>query len=167
MHSIRPSNVEGNRFTFYAPLHLAALKGDWDFARKYFTLNPRAICARITRNQETALHIAAGARHTMFVQELVNLMAPDDLALQNKVGNTALCFAAASGIKNIAELMVNKNNMLPSIRGSQGATPLCMAALLGHNEMVWYLYSVTKEEDLKEEDRIELLVAVITAGLYG
>ncbi|KAK9226940.1 hypothetical protein WN943_011988 [Citrus x changshan-huyou] len=158
--------VERNCFTSYAPLHLAALKGDWDFARNFFNLNPEAVCVRISRNQDTALHIAAGARCTLFVQELVNLMTPEDLALRNKVGNTALCFAAVSGVTKIAEVMVNKNRELPSIRGNKGATPLCMAALLGHKEMIWYLYSVTKEEDLKEEDRIELLVAVIDAGLY-
>ncbi|ESR61923.1 hypothetical protein CICLE_v10014428mg [Citrus x clementina] len=158
--------VERNCFTSYAPLHLAALKGDWDFARNFFNLNPEAVCVRISRNQDTALHIAAGARRTLFVQELVNLMTPEDLALRNKVGNTALCFAAVSGVTKIAEVMVNKNRELPSIRGNKGATPLCMAALLGHKEMIWYLYSVTKEEDLKEEDRIELLVAVIDAGLY-
>lgn len=159
--------VERNHFTAYVSLHLAALKGDWEYAKTFLMLNPQAVSARITRNQETALHIAAGARHTVFVQELVNIMTPDDLELQNKVGNTALCFAAASGIKKIAEVMVNKNQKLPSIRGSEGATPLCMAALLGHREMVWYLYSVTKDTDLKEEDRIELLIAVINTGLFG
>ncbi|KAJ0018605.1 hypothetical protein Pint_12298 [Pistacia integerrima] len=133
-------DVQRNYFTAFVPLHNAALKGDWEFARKFFILNPQA--------------------------ELVNIMKAEDLALPNKVGNTALCFAAISGIKKIAEVMVNKNRRLPSIRGSKGATPLCMAALLGHREMVWYLYSVTEEEYLKEEDRVELLVAVINADLY-
>ncbi|KAK1557774.1 hypothetical protein Q3G72_031683 [Acer saccharum] len=158
--------VERKRFTACVPLHLAALKGDWDFAREFFILNPEAVRLRITRNQETVLHIAAGARHTKFVEELVSWMTPEDLTLQNNVGNTALCFAAASGVKKIAEVMVIKNRKLPSIRGSKGATPLCMAALLGHREMVWYLYSVTNKEDQNEKDRIELLVAVINAGLY-
>ncbi|KAH7569626.1 hypothetical protein JRO89_XS06G0219500 [Xanthoceras sorbifolium] len=161
------ANVQRNQFTAYVPLHLAALKGDWEYAREFFILNPEAVRVRITRNQETVLHIAAGARHTKFVQELVNWMTSEDLTIQNNVGNTALCFAAASGVKKIAEVMVNKNEKLPSIRGSKGATPLCMAALLGHKEMVWYLYSVTKEEDQNEKDHIELLVAVINAGLYG
>ncbi|XP_044509147.1 ankyrin repeat-containing protein NPR4-like [Mangifera indica] len=159
-------DVQRNCFTAFVPLHNAALKGDWKVAREFLILNPQAVCARITRNMETALHIAAGARHTTFVQELVNIMTPEDLALQNKVGNTALCFAAISGIKKIAEVMVDKNKRLSLIRGSKGATPLCMAALLGHREMVWYLYSVTQQEYLNEEDRIELLVAVINAGIY-
>ena len=103
----------------------------------------------------------------MFVEELVLLMKPDDLALQNKVGNTALCFAAASGITRIAEVMVDKNMGLPMIRGSNGATPLYMAALVGHRDMVKYLSSVTDEEILTKEDRIGLLVAAITANLFG
>ena len=113
------------------------------------------------------LHIAAGARHTRFVEELVKLMRPEDLTVQNKVGNTALCFAAASGIRKIAEVMVNKNKELPSIRGSKGALPMYMATLLGHKDMVRYLYSVTDEEVVTEEDRIGLLIAAITANLFG
>ncbi|KAJ0016970.1 hypothetical protein Pint_12260 [Pistacia integerrima] len=97
-----PGEAERNRFTDYVSLHLAALKGEWEYAKAFFMLNPQAVSARITRNQETTLHIA------------------------NKVGNTALCFAAASRIKRIAE-----------------------------------------DTDLKDEDRIELLIAVINIGLYG
>ncbi|GFS44861.1 ankyrin repeat family protein [Actinidia rufa] len=149
----------------YVFLYLAALKGDWEIAKEFLYLNPQAVRAKITRGSETALHIAAGARHTRFVEELVKLMRPEDLAVQNKVGNTALCFAAASGIRKIAEVMVNKNKELPSIRGSKGALPVYMATLLGHKDMVRYLYSVTDEKVVAEEDRIGLLIAAITANL--
>ncbi|KAG8635700.1 hypothetical protein MANES_16G055600v8 [Manihot esculenta] len=115
---------------------------------------------------ETVLHIAAGARHTLFVKKLVKKMTPDDLALQNKVGNTALCFAAVSGITEIAKVLVNKNKNLPLVRGSKGATPLYMAVLLGRGDMVRYLYSVTDDKDLSGEDRIGLLVAAITSNLF-
>ncbi|XP_059657242.1 uncharacterized protein LOC132303820 isoform X2 [Cornus florida] len=149
----------------YVTLFLAALKGDWEKAKNFLDLCPQAMRARITRGSETALHIAAGARHTRFVEELVNLMTSDDLALQNKVGNTALCFAAASGVTRIAKVMVNKNKNLPLIRGSKGALPLYMAAILGHRDMVWYLYSIT--EGLTDEDLIGLLIAAITANLFA
>lgn len=154
-------------FTAYVPLLLASLRGDWNVAREFLNFNPQAVRARITRNSETALHIAAGAKHIIFVQELVELMEPIDLEMKNNDGNTALCFAAVSGITKIAEAMVKKNSKLPSIRGSMRATPLFMAALLGHKDMVWYLYSVTKEEGLTDEDWIGFLVAVINADLYG
>ncbi|CAN0911860.1 Ankyrin repeat-containing protein ITN1 [Linum grandiflorum] len=150
----------------HVPLYLAALKGDWRTAKSYLQWHPTAIRAYITRGLETALHIAAGARHTVFVRKLVKKMSPDDLALQNKVGNTALCFAAVSGLTEIAKVLVNKNRKLPLVRGSKGATPLYMAVLLGKRDMVWYLYSVTDDNDLSGEDRIGLLVAAITSDLF-
>ncbi|KAF2302731.1 hypothetical protein GH714_001517 [Hevea brasiliensis] len=151
----------------HVPLYLAALKGDWRTAKVYLRWNPHAVRATITRGLETVLHIAAGARHTLFVKKLVKKMTPDDLALQNKVGNTALCFAAVSGITEIARVLVNKNKTLPLVRGSKGATPLYMAVLLGRRDMVWYLYSVTDDKDLSGEDRVGLLVAAITSNLFA
>ncbi|XP_034697062.1 ankyrin repeat-containing protein NPR4-like isoform X2 [Vitis riparia] len=153
-------------FRTNARLHLAALSGDWDVAERIFESDHQAVRARITRAQETPLHIAAGARHLTFVENLVRMMTPADLALQNKVGNTALCFAAVSGVTKIAEVMVNKNKRLPLIRGSEGATPLHMATLLGHREMVWYLYNKTDSNHLTDEDHHGLLIAAITSDLF-
>ncbi|KAA8545114.1 hypothetical protein F0562_019898 [Nyssa sinensis] len=72
----------------------------------------------------------------------------------------------ASGITRIAEVMVKKNKNLPAVRGSQGVTPLHMAALLGHREMVWFLYSVTDDKALTNEDYTGLLIATISSDLY-
>lgn len=146
-------------------LHLAALNGDWVTARNFLQFKPEAVRAKLTKGSETALHIAAGAKHTMFVEKLVPWMTKDDLALKNDVENTALYFAAVSGIKRIAQVMVNKNPKLPQIRGSEGSTPLHMATLLGHREMVWYLYDKT-DPILTGSDRVRLLIAAITADLY-
>nr|XP_011462376.1 PREDICTED: ankyrin repeat-containing protein At3g12360-like isoform X2 [Fragaria vesca subsp. vesca] len=100
----------------YVTLHLAALNGDWMTARNFLQLQPEAVRAKITKGSETALHIAAGAKRTLFVEELVMWMTPNDLELKNDVGNTALYFAAVSGIKRIAEVMVDINPTLPQIR---------------------------------------------------
>ena len=94
-------------------------------------------------------------------------MNEEDLTLQNKDGNTAICFAAASGIVEIAMVMVEKNNNLPLIRGYKVMTPLCMAAMFGHRNMVSYLYSVTNFESLGREEQISLLIGTISADLYG
>ncbi|CAL5410521.1 unnamed protein product [Camellia sinensis] len=115
---------------------------------------------------KTVLHIAAGARQTKFVEELVKLMDMKDLKLQNKHDNTALCFAAASGNTRIAEVMVKKNINLPAVRGSKGLTAVHMAALLDHRDMVLFLCSMTRDEDLTKEDFIGLLVATISSDLY-
>ncbi|KAI7999792.1 hypothetical protein LOK49_LG09G02664 [Camellia lanceoleosa] len=43
----------------YAPLYQAALNGDWEKAKEFIKLHPSALSARITKGQETVLHIAA------------------------------------------------------------------------------------------------------------
>ncbi|CAL5346681.1 unnamed protein product [Camellia sinensis] len=148
------------------PLYQAALKGDWKAANGVIEIFPTVIRSSITKGWETALHIAAAAKRIHFVEELVGLMNPEDLELQNSNGNTALCFAAAAGTVRIAEVMINKNERLPMIRGSHGMTPLYMAALLGHSDMVWYLYQKTKSEDLSDEDRIGILNTCVSTDLY-
>ncbi|XP_059657293.1 ankyrin repeat-containing protein At5g02620-like isoform X1 [Cornus florida] len=152
--------------TMYVPLYQAALTGDWDKANEFIRSHPYAPAARITKRGDTALHIAAGAKQTKFVEELVKLMDPKDLEMQNCFDNTALCFAAASGIKKIAEVMVKKNKNLPAVRGSNGVTALHMAALFGYRDMVRFLYSVTDDKDLTKEDYIGLLLATIRSDLY-
>ncbi|XP_062027686.1 ankyrin repeat-containing protein NPR4-like isoform X1 [Rosa rugosa] len=159
------SSVINSDLVPHVPLHLAALKGDWNTAKSILQSKPGAVRARITKGSETALHIAAGAKHTSFVEELVKWMTAEDLELKNDVENTALFFAAVSGIKRIAEVMVEVNPILPRIRGSNNSTALHMATLLGHREMVRYLYSKTKRI-LTYQDRVGLLIAAITADLY-
>ncbi|XP_071921429.1 uncharacterized protein [Coffea arabica] len=160
------STPSAKNLTIYVPLYQAALKGDWERAKAFMTRYPGALTATITKGWERALHIAAGAKQVKFVEELVELMDPPELAAQNKFGNTALCFAAASGITRIAELMVAKNNELPMVRGSKGVTPLHMAALLGYRDMVWYLVSVTDPQCLTKEDYVSLIIATISTDLY-
>ncbi|XVF27228.1 hypothetical protein REPUB_Repub14bG0088500 [Reevesia pubescens] len=171
--SILPSSVPtvGNsrtstRLTLYAPLYQAALKGDWGKAKEFLNMHPGAANVRITKGWETVLHIAVGARQTGFVEEVVKLMSVGDLERRNKNNYTARCIAAASGITRIAEVMVKKNKCLPGIRGNKGVTPLYIAALFGHRDMVWFLYKVTAAEDLTQEDYIGLLIATITTDLF-
>ncbi|KAK4564343.1 hypothetical protein RGQ29_006420 [Quercus rubra] len=98
------------------PLYQAAIKGDWKVAKDVIDKYPGIVRVAITRKWETALHIAAAAKRTAFVKELVERMNEEDLALKNKDDNTAICFAAASGIVEIAMIMVEKNKNLPMIQ---------------------------------------------------
>ncbi|KAL8093773.1 uncharacterized protein LOC141688810 [Apium graveolens] len=151
------------------PLYEAALKGDWQAAQAIISKNPQVINVSITKNYETALHIASSTKHTHFVEELVKLMEPEDLKLQNKNWNTALCLAAAAGTVKIAVIIVKKEPKLLQKRGNNNMSPLFMAALFGHKDMVTYLYSETndmKDDDWTDTDRIMLLHACISANLY-
>ncbi|KAL9688983.1 hypothetical protein QQ045_033412 [Rhodiola kirilowii] len=149
------------------PFYQAAIRGECTKALGVCELYQDIVRSRITREWETGLHIAAAARNLPFVQMLVGKMTPADIALPNKIGNTALCFAAASGVVDIAKAMVAKDDRLPLVRGNEGMTPLHMAALLGHRDMVLYLLPFTdKDNQLTPEDLMELFISLINTNLY-
>ncbi|XP_059434765.1 ankyrin repeat-containing protein At5g02620-like [Corylus avellana] len=148
-------------------LYQAALKGDWEDAEALFEKYSDVFRRPITEENQTVLHIAVAAERPAFVKELVKRMSSDEMALPSKNGNTALCFAAVSGIVLIAKEMVEVNKKLPLIRGIGRKTPLYMAALNGRREMVSYLYPLTPFEDLQPKERIEILVATISTDMYG
>jgi hypothetical protein len=148
-------------------LYQAALKGDWQNASALLMKYPDVFRGPITEWNDTALHIAVATERTDFVKELVERMTPDEIAFQNDSLNTALCFAADSEIVLLAKLMVERNPILPLIRGSDGKTPLYMAALNGRRKMVSYLYDVTPFKDLDPMERVDILVATISTDMYG
>ncbi|CAL5408895.1 unnamed protein product [Camellia sinensis] len=132
------------------PLYQAALKGDWKAANGVIEIFPTVIPSSITKGVGNCTsHCSSREAHSLYSN-----------------GNTALCFAAAAGTVRIAEVMINKNEHLPMIRGSQGMTPLYMAALLGHSDMVWYLYQKAKSEDLSDEDQIGILNTCVSTDFY-
>ncbi|XP_054778884.1 uncharacterized protein LOC129286840 [Prosopis cineraria] len=147
------------------PLYKAALKGDWKAVKHIIEQDSALLTAAITKGWLTVLHVAAGANHVHLVEELVKLMNESDLELQDYKGNTAFCFAAASGNTKIAEIMWQRNTLLPTIRGGQGVTPVVMAALQGKSAMAWYLYPKTFEM-FGELDWILLFFISINTGIY-
>ncbi|KAI3455905.1 hypothetical protein Pfo_012568 [Paulownia fortunei] len=147
-------------------MYRAALKGDWQAAEILLVLNPNVVCDRITKRGETALHVAAAFKHKKFVRELVKWMSPSDLSLPDAYGYTAFCYAAASGIVEIAAVMREKNESLLTIR-CEDRTPLYMAALLGNIDMVSYLLLFTRVKDLSPKEWFDLLLATIRHNMYG
>ena len=135
-------------------------------AQRIIRNDMRILRAAITRAEETALHIATGAKHIQFVKELVNLMDETDLALQDCKGNTAFCYAALTGSMEIAKIMMCKNNYLPLMRGGQGMTALYVATLFGHSEMAWFLYPITKDI-LDQEEWVGIFFTCFHSDLYG
>ncbi|KAL9236640.1 hypothetical protein vseg_011283 [Gypsophila vaccaria] len=160
------ADITQEEFSRRVTLYQAGLTGDWETVRRIWIVSPNWLSTRITKGGETVLHIAAAAKHTRLVKSLVYVMDCGSLALANKLGNTALCFAAVSGVVEIAQAMVEKNRYLPNIRGSQGMTPLHMAVLLGHCHMVEYLLKVTDDTLLTDEDLIGLLISSIDTDMF-
>ncbi|KAF3641582.1 putative protein isoform X1 [Capsicum chacoense] len=150
----------------YQILYQAALKDNWKLAEPILKKDPSFARQKISDRGETVLHIAAAARSTRFLRELVKLMEVGDLELPNNDGSTAFCFAAASGLVEIAKAMTERNKNLPNIRGEDGVLPITMAALVGNKDMVSYLFEVTSLDVLQQKERFELLETTIQNEMY-
>ncbi|KAL2340260.1 hypothetical protein Fmac_008200 [Flemingia macrophylla] len=122
--------------------------------------------AAITKEWGTLLHVVARTKHVHFVDKLLKLLNPCDLELKFFNGNTAFCFAAASGNLQIAAMMIKKNPSLTKIRGGDEATPLYMAVLQGKGDIASYLYPLSREI-LEKDDWTTLFFLCIKNDLYG
>ncbi|KAK9275255.1 hypothetical protein L1049_022517 [Liquidambar formosana] len=115
------ASVSADVFSRYMPLHKAALKGDWESAKRFFDSDPAAVTAIITEFSETVLHIVVGTRTinaTHFLKQLLKLI-PLDVALETLTdgwGETALDGAAVYGNTEAAKLIVEHSPRLPNIR---------------------------------------------------
>ncbi|XP_027338322.1 target of rapamycin complex 2 subunit AVO2-like [Abrus precatorius] len=154
-----------NFLEYCVPLHKLAVMGNWLEAKLILEKDDRLWHAAIASGWSTVLHIATGANHFHFVKELLQRLADSHVALQDYKGNTAFCFAAASGNLDIARLLLGRNPFLPVIRGRNGRTPIQLAALQGKCEMTWFLYDLTKHK-FEVEDRELLFFTCIKTGNY-
>ena len=162
--------VRGLNYNQYRHLLIALLKGDWDFAKEFFREHPDAMTARITTLAMTALQVLAvgGQRH--LIEELVQCMPPEELAVQDSAGFTALHYVALGGNVRAAKALVTRNSSLTQIPNSAGHTPLLLAmssALC--KELVWYLAIATTDESPAcpfSGSFSGYLVALLTAAGY-
>ncbi|XP_050261978.1 ankyrin repeat-containing protein NPR4-like [Quercus robur] len=147
-------------------LCLATLKGNWEIARSFLDNDRGMLHARLTKGQDTVLHIAVTAKNKNFIKALVEYVTVEELAIENINKDTGLSIAAVSGEVDIAELMIAKNNTLTMIRGTRQLIPFGMAAEAGHNEMAGYLYSKTEFDRLDCCERIKLFFIILNSDLY-
>ncbi|XP_022892458.1 uncharacterized protein LOC111407290 isoform X2 [Olea europaea var. sylvestris] len=147
-------------------MYKAAVKGDWKDAERVLESDKNAGCLKLAERGDRPLHIAAVTKQTAFVRKLVERLNKEDLILTNKYNDTAFCFAAISGVVEIAKLMYEKNSILPTIREKNKLSPIEMAALSGKEKMVKYLYKITPLEDFEAEERMDILVATINREMY-
>ncbi|XP_026423974.1 uncharacterized protein LOC113320260 isoform X1 [Papaver somniferum] len=163
----------------YLPLYKAALEGNWEMAKDFFdNVDEKAVAARITFSSETALHVAAGAGHLMFMKNLMKLLKPKQLEIKNKEGETALQNAVIAGNFEAVKAMVEKNPKLTLIPDNYGWIPLVNASKYASvkeekKEMIDYLYSVTRENDVDNRPSAfsgnlgaQVICSIIGTGFY-
>ncbi|TXG65934.1 hypothetical protein EZV62_007209 [Acer yangbiense] len=167
-------------FQICVPLCKAALKGNlkefYNILRVHKEILDRSSLLRmaITERNATILHVAAGARQTTFVEEIINSIQPGDeskLLLQDINGNTSFCLAAAAGNVEIAKIMLKKNRNLNRallLGNNLMKTPLYKAVMFGRKDMASFLFDQTAKF-LEENELIfkGLFFKSISTGLYG
>ncbi|GMP36901.1 hypothetical protein CsSME_00008852 [Camellia sinensis var. sinensis] len=166
----------------YLPLQKAALTGDWEEAKRIIDGDGDALTAKITPDEEIALHVAVETGKSIeFVKNLVDLMPVEALEQNDIAGYTALNIAAQFGNTDAAKILVAKHSDLLYIRNKNDWLPLHRAARSAHKDTLSYLLMVTKpdrktkkpiENDLEhmapfeDDSGVELLVLVIASGFY-
>nr|GEW54718.1 ankyrin repeat-containing protein [Tanacetum cinerariifolium] len=98
---------------FGVQLYEASLNGDWETAKLIFDKRPEFVRFGLTRQLDTALHVATTTEETkvtlQFVKNLVNMTTTEELELRNHFSNTAFWIAATTGNVNMTVIMMEKN----------------------------------------------------------
>lgn len=128
----------------------SAMRGHWDHIVQAYESNPMSQEAKITKSEDTALHLAAASGHSDVVCRLVETMgenASNILKIQNNRGNTALHLAAALGNVEMCRCMASKDPKLVGARNKDSETPLFLAALNGKKAAFLCLHFLSHDKD--------------------
>lgn len=110
----------------------------------------------------TALHVAALKGHVQFLKNMVELMNEEDLEIRDDRDYTALEYAVIMGNLEAATTLINKNWRLPNLLDAGGDCPLgnavIQSGLVRNAEMVWYLASMTVNEQVFTTNLVHALV---------
>ncbi|XP_027165973.1 uncharacterized protein LOC113765935 [Coffea eugenioides] len=144
-----------------------AMKKNWKEVLNVCKDNPSACMAKLTKSEDTALHIAVSSFHAdqidangqaKVVSDLVESLPPDQaveiLKVQNDKGDTPLHLAAALGSATICSCIARKDHVLISERNLKGETPLFMAAHHGKMEAFLPLHKLYSERAEEPDDRL-------------
>ncbi|XP_070672638.1 uncharacterized protein [Malus domestica] len=141
--------------------------GDWESVMQLLKLYPKAVSAR-HETGVTILHWAVYGKEVDIAKELVDLMSPKDLEIQDDIGLTALHYVIKSTPESVelAKRMVEKNKkllsiVLPPSKTSPLArkiTPRIQAHREGAEEMAQYLCFASPPETLNDSECAMLII---------
>ncbi|RDX99528.1 hypothetical protein CR513_17410, partial [Mucuna pruriens] len=122
-----------------------AMNGQWREALEAYKKNPGALEAKITKAEDTVLHIAAYVGQTSFVTNVLDNISEEVclniLQMHNTKGNTPLHLAAQLGNVDICHNIAKRDpNNLISCRNFDGETPLFLAAVHGNGDAFFCLH---------------------------
>ncbi|RDX83823.1 Ankyrin repeat-containing protein ITN1, partial [Mucuna pruriens] len=139
--------ARGFNHSYYHPLHIAILKGDWESTKAFLDNDPSALTAKITILGRTAMHVATVAGQWKLVEKLVQHVPAQVLAELDLMGCTCLHYVAMGESISAAQALVAKNPSLTQLTDFKGFTPLIYSITSARcKEMVWYLVLNTTDE---------------------
>jgi len=92
-------------FENIADMYMHAFLDEWDKMLPIVKEDPNSVRIPLTGLGDTALHVAAGAGNTTFVEELIKLMSPEDVLRPNSYGMLPVHLAALSSHHRIVQLL--------------------------------------------------------------
>lgn len=146
--STTSSEKKGDADSEMSSLFEKAMSGRWNEVVEAYTKNPKLGEAKLTKSEDTALHIAVTYGKADIVRKLVESMGNDAsniLKVKNDKGNAALHLAAAVGNVEICSCMASKDPHLIAARNNEGETPLFLAAFNGKKEAFLCLHKLAKD----------------------
>jgi len=121
-----------------------AMKGQWREVLEAYKNNPGALEAKVTKAEDTVLHIAVYVGQTNFLTTLLeNINENVSLAIlyiPNSKGNTPLHLAAELGNVDICNTIAQRDPKLIFCKNFEGETPLYLAAIHGSKNAFFCLH---------------------------
>ncbi|KAJ1427260.1 PGG domain [Sesbania bispinosa] len=128
-----------------------AMKGQWRKVLEAYENNPRALEAKITKAEDTFLHIAVYMAQTNFLTTLLDNIREDVslaiLNIRNSKGKTPLHLAAELGNVDICNSIAKRDPKLILCVNFEGETPLFLAAVHGMKDAFFCLHGYLQNKD--------------------
>ena len=137
----------------WIPLHYAAKVGHIEVFRVLLRYD---ISLALVKNEKgkSAIHISARNGHSEIVQLLMDT-CPDTLGLLDNKGRTALHIAAEKGISNVVKILLvapQLQDHFINAREENGNTPIQLAALRGHGDILSMLVNDARVNKMAENN---------------
>ncbi|KAH6758232.1 hypothetical protein C2S51_018467 [Perilla frutescens var. frutescens] len=157
----------GSHHSDHQSMYKAAFEGNWEKAEVVLRRDRRLGYQEITETGDRALHVAISMGHTDFVLKLIEwTSSSDQLGLLDGHGYTACCYAAMTGMEEVARKITEQNQNLGTARNGHGTTPLQLAASYGNGEVVLQFLKFPGVQYLSTEEWFDLLLVTIRSKMY-
>ncbi|KAK7303174.1 hypothetical protein RJT34_14076 [Clitoria ternatea] len=133
------------------------MRGQWQEVLEAKKKNPATLEAKITKAEDTVLHIAIYVGQTSFVTSLLDNISQEVcchiLQMQNSKGNTPLHLAAELGNVELCNNIAKRDpKNLISRRNLEGETPLFLAAVHGKRDAFFCLHGHQQSNSGDDDD---------------